>query len=565
MPLVSGEMDRMEDMDKTPEQLREELIRLRNRLAEMEALEEKHARVENALTEARDELEQRERFLSNVFSSIQDGISILDTDLNILRVNPTMERWYAHAMPLREKKCFVAYHERDRACETCPTRQTLKTGEAAYEVVPKTGAGGKVVGWLDLYSFPLFDNATGQLRGVIEYVRDITDRKRAEEELHQSQKMDAVGRLAGGISHDLNNLLTAIGTYADLLLMDIPDTNPSNLQAQEIRNAVEQASSLTRRLLAFSRKQVLQPKVLDLKEVVRSVQGLLRRLIGEDIQLDILQGTEGARVKADPGQLEQVILNLVLNGRDAMPQGGTLTLETAGVNLDEEQAKETMGIEGGPHVMLSVTDTGCGMAEELQSQIFEPFFSTKERGKGTGLGLSTVFGIIKQSKGGITVSSQPGRGTTFRVYLPRVMDALQESEPALSPAPSLAGTETVLLVEDETAIRKAIREALQRSGYRILEAHTPGEALLISEQHTGLIHLMLTDVVMPRMSGPDLVERLEPWHPEMKVLYMSGHSEEDILEEEVLPPGAAFLRKPFAIQGLLEQVRQVLDTPRASA
>ena len=552
----------MKDRDRTPEQLREEMVRLRKRLAELEALEGKHARVEKDLTEAREELEQRERFLSNVFSSIQDGISVLDKDLNILRVNPTMERWYAHAMPLKDKKCFLAYHDRDESCEVCPTRKTLKTGEAAYEIVPKTGAGGRRVGWLDLYSFPLFDSTTGQLKGVIEYVRDITDRKKAEDELHQSQKMEAVGRLAGGISHDLNNLLTAIAAYADLLLMDIPETNPSSLHVVEIKSAVEQAASLTGQLLAFSRKQVLQPKALDLNGVVGSMQGLLRRLIGENIDLEILQAAETGRVRADPGQLEQVILNLVVNGRDAMPRGGTLILETADVDLNEAHAKEGMGIDPGPHVMLVVTDTGCGMDEELQSHIFEPFFTTKERHKGTGLGLSTVFGIVKQSKGGISVSSKPGSGTTFKIYLPRVLDVPVEAEPAPSPAPSLVGTETVLLVEDETSIRKAVRQALQRNGYRILEAPNPGEALLISEQHTGFIHLMLTDVVMPRMSGPHLVERLDPWHPEMKVLYMSGHLERDILDDEILPPGAALLRKPFAIKDLLEHVRRVLDTPK---
>jgi PAS domain S-box-containing protein len=552
----------MKDKDRSPEQLQEEAARLRRRLAELEALEAKHARVEKDLTEAREELEQRERFLSNVFSSIQDGISVLDKDLNILRVNPTMERWYAHAMPLKGKKCFLAYHEREESCEVCPTQATLKTGEAAYEIVPKTGTGGRRVGWLDLYSFPLFDNTTGQLKGVIEYVRDITDRKKAEDELHQSQKMEAVGRLAGGISHDLNNLLTAIAAYADLLLMDIPETNPSSLHVVEIKSAVEQAASLTGQLLAFSRKQVLQPKVLDLNGVVGSMQGLLRRLIGENIDLEILLAANMGRVRADPGQLEQVILNLVVNGRDAMPQGGTLTLETADVDLNEVYAKEGMGIDPGPYVMLVVTDTGGGMDEELLSHIFEPFFTTKERHKGTGLGLSTVFGIVKQSKGGIWVSSKPGSGTTFKIYLPRVPDVPVEAEPAPSPAPSLVGTETVLLVEDETSIRKAVREALQRSGYRILEAPNPGEALLISEQHTGFIHLMLTDVVMPRMSGPHLVERLEPWHPEMKVLYMSGHAEKDILGEEALPPGAAFLRKPFSIKALLEQVKRVLDTPK---
>ena len=552
----------MEDTNRTPKQLQEEVVRLRKRLAELEALEAKHAQVEKDLTAAREELGQRERFLSNVFSSIQDGLSILDKEMNIIRVNPTMERWYSHAMPLKDKKCFRAYHEREEYCEVCPTRKTLKTGEAAYEIVPKIGAGGKGVGWLDLYSFPLFDKATGQLKGVIEYVRDITDRKKAEDELHQSQKMDAVGRLAGGVSHDLNNLLTAVGAYADLLLMDLPEGSPSSLQVVEIKKAVEQAAALTGQLLAFSRKQVLQPKVLDLNGVVGSMASLLRRLIGENVELEILQAEDTGHVRADPGQLEQVILNLVVNGRDAMPQGGNLTLETAPVDMDESRAREGPGIDPGPYAMLVVTDTGCGMDDEVLSHIFEPFFTTKERHKGTGLGLSTVFGIVKQSKGGISVSSKPGTGTTFRIYLPRVPDVPPETTPEPIPAPPLVGTETVLLVEDETSIRKAVRQALQRSGYRILEAPNPGEALLISEQHTGFIHLMLTDVVMPRMSGPHLVERLEPWHPEMKVLYMSGYSEKHILEDEILPPGAAFLRKPFAIKDLLKQVRRVLDTPK---
>ncbi len=553
----------MQNSPPCDEGLREETARLKKRLAELEALEAKHVRVERDLLQARRDLEERERFLSNVFSSIQDGISILDKGLNILRVNPTMERWYGHAMPLAGKKCYQAYHNRDRACETCPTRKTLQTGKASHEIVPKTGPGGRQVGWLDLYSFPLFDNATGRLVGIIEYVRDITDRKKAEDQLLLSQKLEAVGRLAAGISHDLNNLLTAIGAYADLLMMDIPETDAARLQVLEIRNAVEQAAALTGQLLAFSRKQVLQPKVLDLNAVLGSMEGILRRLIGEHIELDIRQAAQLGRVRADPGQLEQVILNLAVNARDAMPQGGTLTIASADVDLEEEALPGRLGIETGPYVLLTVADTGCGMDEELQKHIFEPFFTTKERHKGTGLGLSTVFGIVKQSKGGISVASSPGKGATFRVYLPRVPDAPSEEEPGAEPARSLVGTETVLLVEDDASIRKAVRQALQRSGYRILEAPNPGEAILISEQHTGLIHLMLTDVVMPRMSGPELAERLDPWHPEMKVLYMSGHTEEDVLEDAILPPGAAFLRKPFAIQGLLEQVRRVLDTPKA--
>jgi CheY-like chemotaxis protein len=331
----------------------------------------------------------------------------------------------------------------------------------------------------------------------------------------------------------------------------------------EIRNVVEQAAALTGQLLAFSRKQVLQPKVLDLNRVLSSMEGILGRLIGEHIELDIRQSAGLGRVRADPGQLEQVILNLAVNARDAMPQGGTLTIASADVNLDEETLSRLPDTDKGPYVLLTVSDTGCGMDEDLQKHIFEPFFTTKERHKGTGLGLSTVFGIVKQSRGGISVSSSPGKGTTFRVYLPRVPDAPSEEEPAPAPARSPSGIETVLLVEDDASIRKALRQALQRSGYRILEAPNPGEAILISEQHTGLIHLMLTDVVMPRMSGPELAERLEPWHPEMKVLYMSGHSEEKAPEEAVLPPGAVFLRKPFAIRGLLEQVRRVLDRPKS--
>jgi two-component system cell cycle sensor histidine kinase/response regulator CckA len=398
---------------------------------------------------------------------------------------------------------------------------------------------------------------------------DITRRKQAEEqrarletELRQSQKMDAIGRLAGGISHDINNLLTAISVSVDLMLMDIAENDPLSRECDEIKKAVEQATSMTNHLLAFSSKQMLEPKVLDLNQVVRRMQGMLRRLIGEHIVLEALLDRDTGQVRADSGQLEQVLMNLALNARDAMPRGGKLTIKTAEVTLGQEYAREHIDAEPGPYVMLAVSDTGHGMDEETQSHIFEPFFTTKEAGRGTGLGLSTVFGVVKQSKGRISVSSEPGRGATLTIYLPSVPDRPEAEEARQARPETLRGTETVLLVEDEQMVRRAVRDVLQRNGYSVLVASNAGEALLISEQHTGFIHLLVTDVVMPRMSGPDLVERLNPWHPEMKVLYVSGYTDNAIAEHGVPDPGVALLQKPFSVESLLQKVKQVLTTPK---
>ncbi|MGW8323038.1 MAG: ATP-binding protein, partial [Thermodesulfobacteriota bacterium] len=387
-------------------------------------------------------------------------------------------------------------------------------------------------------------------------------RAKLETELRQSQKMDAIGRLAGGISHDINNLLTAISVSVDLMLMDIVENDPLSRECEEIKKAVEQATSMTSHLLAFSSKQMLEPKVMDLNEVVRRMQGMLRRLIGEHIVLEALLDRDTGRVRADSGQLEQVLMNLALNARDAMPQGGKLTIKTAEVTLGKEYAREHIDAEPGPYAMLAVSDTGRGMDEETQSHIFEPFFTTKEAGRGTGLGLSTVFGVVKQSKGRISVSSEPGRGTTFTIYLPSVPDRPEAEKARQAQPETLRGTETVLLVEDEQMVRRAVRDVLQRNGYSVLVASNAGEALLISEQHTGFIHLLVTDVIMPRMSGPDLVERLDPWHPEMKVLYVSGYTDNAIAEHGVLDPGVALLQKPFSVESLLQKVRQVLATPK---
>jgi PAS domain S-box-containing protein len=468
-------------------------------------------------------------------------------------------RWYEEALLPDEKPGIL---ER----MTAHLRGKTPLFEAEHRLVKKSG--DRI--WILTRGRVVERTEDGRALRVAGTNLDITRRKQAEEqrakletELRQSQKMDAIGRLAGGISHDINNLLTAVSVSVDLMSMDLAEKDPLQRECTEIKKAVEQAASMTRQLLAFSSKQMLEPKVLDLNQVVRRMQGMLRRLIGEHIELEAVLGAETGQVRADPGQLEQILMNLVLNARDAMPQGGTLTIETAEVRLGEDYVREHIDAEPGPYVMLTVSDTGHGMDEETRSQIFEPFFTTKEAGQGTGLGLSTVFGVVKQSKGRISVSSEPGRGTTFTIYLPSVPDR-PEAEGARQAQPkALRGTETVLLVEDEQAVRRAVQDVLQRSGYRVLVASNAGEALLISEQHTGFIHLMLTDVVMPRMSGPELVERLNPWHPEMKVLYVSGHTDKAVAELGVPDPGVTLLQKPFSVESLLQKVRQVLATPKA--
>ena len=365
--------------------------------------------------------------------------------------------------------------------------------------------------------------------------------RESEEQLRQAQKMEAVGRLAGGVAHDFNNLLMVMRGYGELLLNRLDANDPLRRNAEEIQEAAKRATALTQQLLAFSRKQVLQPKVLELNAVVTEVEKMLRRLIGEDIELAATLDLALGRVKADPGQIEQIILNLAVNARDAMPQGGRLTLRTANVTLDQAYARQHRGARPGPHVLLAVSDTGVGMDAETQSHIFEPFFTTKDAGKGTGLGLSTVYGIVKQSGGTIWVESAPGRGTTFEIYLPLVEKAAASGElhPAL-PAPPPGGTETILVVEDEMSVRRLAAEFLGSNGYTVLEAQDGGEALQVCEEHRGPIHLLITDVVMPGMSGWELAVRLAGRRPEMKVIYMSGYTDDAIVQHGVLEEGIIF-------------------------
>jgi PAS domain S-box-containing protein len=390
--------------------------------------------------------------------------------------------------------------------------------------------------------------------------RDVTEQRHLEEQFRQAQKMEAVGQLAGGIAHDFNNLLTAILGNTQLLLRDLPPGDASRSDVEEIRKASERAAALTRQLLAYSRRQLLQPEVLDLNVVVAEMDRMLRRLIGEHIALATALAPDLGRVRADPSQLEQVIVNLVVNARDAMPDGGRLTIETANVDLDETYTEQHLGAAAGAYAMLAVTDTGTGMDASVRAHLFEPFFTTKEVGKGTGLGLATVYGIVKQSGGYISVYTEPGHGSSFKVYLPRTAPLPPAAAPAASRPTATRGSETILIVEDEAAVLALSRRALEKQGYTVLAAANPADALRLVERHGGAIHLLLTDVVMPGMSGRELAEQLAARRAGIRVLYMSGYPGDAIAQGGTLAPGSAFLSKPFAPDGLARKVRDVLDT-----
>jgi len=403
----------------------------------------------------------------------------------------------------------------------------------------------------------------GELVGIEVIAEDVTERRAFEEQLRAAQKMEAIGRLAGGVAHDFNNLLGVIIGYSELLQERLKPTDPLRATVEEIRKAGRRASSLTHQLLAFSRQQVLEPRIIDLNAVVADTEKMLRRLIGEHIELVTSLAPDLRTVKADPGQIERVIINLAINARDAMPNGGRLTIETANAELDQGPDPRLPSLVPGSYVLLAMSDNGIGMDAQTQARVFEPFFTTKQRGKGTGLGLATVYGVIKQSGGYIWVYTEPGKGSTFKIYLPLLEEAVPETKLSSGPVPPFHGSETILLVEDEDSLRTLVRELLEESGYTVLDAAGGEQAILVAKQYQGAIDLLLTDMVMPGMSGQELAENLHALRPETKALYMSGYLGYSAGRHDILEPDTLLLQKPFTRNALVDKVREVLETQEA--
>jgi PAS domain S-box-containing protein len=429
--------------------------------------------------------------------------------------------------------------------------QVIGNWDETYRIVRPDGA----IRWVRARAYPV-RGADGQVCRIAGVLRDVTEYRRLQEQFRQAQKMEAVGRLAGGVAHDFNNMLSVILSYTSLVLDELKPGTPMRDDIEEAHRAAQRGAALTGQLLAFSRQQMLQPKVLDLSRVVRDMEKMLARLLGEDVELTLVTPSVGCRVHADPSQLEQIVMNLAINARDAMPDGGNLAIEISNVELDTADADSRPGVLPGPYVMLTMTDTGSGMDEATQERVFEPFFTTKE--EGTGLGLSTVFGIVKQSHGHIHIDSEPGVGASFKVYLPRTQRPIETLAAATNFPVAMRGTETILLVEDDAQVRDMCCAILRRNGYNVLPAQDGQEALLLHERSGTEIHLLLTDVVMPRMNGPELAERLTQKAPALKVLYVSGYAESAIIHHGVLEKGITFMAKPVTPAVLLKSVREVL-------
>ncbi|MGH7870251.1 MAG: PAS domain S-box protein, partial [Candidatus Dormibacteraceae bacterium] len=527
-----------------PTQLRTRLGEVRDVLVSAEVIELENepcllAIIQDVTEKKRSEQALRESEVrkSAILESALDAIITLDFSGNILEFNSAAEKIFGR---LREEVLGEKASEAIFANATRDDQPFEVANPVAWSDPNLRGKRFEITARrADATLFPAeLAISSVELRGrsiITIYLRDLTDRKALEKQLWHSQKLEAVGRLAGGVAHDFNNILTVIEGYSDLLLMDMPESAPARRGIEEIRKAGERAASLTRQLLAFSRRQVLAPQVIDVNDVISNVNKMLRRLIGEDIDLVTVLRPGLSPIKADPGQIEQVLVNLVVNARDAMPQGGVLTVETESVEFGETYAsRHGITIPPGEYVMLAVADNGCGMNAETQSHIFEPFFTTKEVGKGTGLGLATVYGIVKQSGGFIWVYSEPGQGSTFKVYLPAVRDAAPAGRPVPKELRPAGGHETVLLVEDEDALRFMVREVLSSAGYNVLEATQGDEALKIAQRHQHPIDLMLTDVVMPRMNGRELAEKLEAFNSETRVLFMSGYTGAAIVRHGIL-------------------------------
>ena len=494
------------------------------------------------------------RYRSLVQSSVY-GIYRSSLEGRFLDVNPALITMLGYASPDEvllldpENDVFAQPEEHDHLID-----EFRRTGRLdGFEVKWKRKDGAAVTVRISGRAVSSADEPADVLEAIAE---DVTDRRALEDQFRQAQKMEAVGRLAGGVAHDFNNLLMVISGYAEVILGQLDPTSPLHEKGRAIQLAADRATTLTRQLLAFSRKQLLELKVVDVNAIVQDMERLLRPLIGENIDLVTILSPEAAHTRADAGQLEQVIMNLVVNAKDAMPAGGKLTLRTENVDLDENHRRGQQFIRPGNYVTLLVSDTGMGMDRETQSRIFEPFFTTKEKGKGTGLGLSTVYGIVKQSGGYVVVQSELGRGTTFHIYLPQVEGAAEKHSVAVPEA--VGGTETILLVEDEESVRQLVRDTLSAKGYQVLEAENGEAGMAAAARHQGTIDLVITDVVMPGMGGREMVKQLIEARPGTRVLYLSGYTEDAIVSDGSIEKGTAFLQKPFTLQSLSRKVREVL-------
>jgi PAS domain S-box-containing protein len=505
-------------------------------------------------------LRKRESRFRTIFEKVAVGIALVNLEGQVMESNPALQQMFGYSEEeLRNSFLNELTHPDDVTVDGDIKNGLLAAESDHYQIEKRyiRKDGEMIWGRLNV---SLVRGSGGEPQFIICMVEDITERKQLESQFHQSQKMETVGRLAGGIAHDFNNLLTVIKGYTQLSLIELPEDHPSRENIEEIRKASERAAELTQKLLAFSRRQVLDLKVLDLNDVVRGLEKMVSRIIGEDIEMFTALADDLGRVKTDPGQIEQVILNLGVNARDAMPNGGKLAIETANVELDENYARKHISVIPGAYVMLSVSDTGIGIPPEVKEHIFEPFYTTKEKDKGTGLGLSTIYGIVKQSGGNIWVYSEPGRGTAFKIYLPRVEEEVDRI-PSRDDTDHLPkGNETVLLVEDEPSVRGLAARVLREQGYTVLEATDGDEAMSIAQEHIDEeIHLLLTDVVMPRMGGKELIKWIRTLHRKIKVLFISGYTDHTITYHAGLKPGTPFLQKPFSPTALAKKVREVLD------
>jgi PAS domain S-box-containing protein len=527
-----------------------------------------HTAIELALYKHQMErrIKESEQWLATTLRSIGDAVLATDAQGCVSFMNPEAEAltgWRQdEALGRVVTEVFQVRQEEALMSRDHPAIRALRRGEASdfashdLHLQARDGRARPI----DDSAAPIRD-ADGHLIGAVMVFRDITERRQLQAQLVQAQKMDAIGRLAGRVAHDFNNLLTIISLYSELLMGPRRSDEQRHQYAHEIKKAVEHATALTNQLLAFGRKQILQPIVLNLNGVLTAMEGVLQPLLGNHIELAMELGSGVSPVNIDPGQLEQVIFSLVLNARDAMARGGKLTITTANVELDEHYVRCRAGVRPGVYVMLAVRDTGCGMDTITQAHLFEPFFTTKPRSKGSGLGLSIVHGIISQSGGHIAVESAPGQGTTLTIYLPLAeVGVIARPLPVISDA-LLQGTETILLVEDEEEVRAAVFESLQMRGYTVLKTCSGREAMMISKRYKGPLHLLLTDVMMPQMTGPELVKRLKPLRPSMKILLMSGYPNDALAPRDIKDQGLAFLPKPFTPDALARKVREVLDAP----